>query len=342
VDVELTDGSVLPAIEYRSNASRANITLAGPASSQADTLTLAKRQVAAVRLQQLDARLIEQWNDIRDLEPAADVIVLKQEGQNLDYAEGVLGDVSADKVAFEMDGKAVTVDRKKVAGFFFFRRGDPARVEPRFSIYGRSGLKANGQSVRLSGDLIQLTTAGGTKLDWPLDDIYLADFSAGKLVYLSDLTPATSDATPLIALPSGTSLASKYFEPRRDQSAYGGPLTLASGDDRANLSDAAQQTFQKGLAVRSQTEMVYRLPSDYRRLIAVAGIDPATRASGNVRLEILGDDRSLFSADVKGTDAPLTIDLDIAGVKRLKIVVNYGQNLDTGDWLILGDLRIVK
>ena len=43
-----------------------------------------------------------------------------------------------------------------------------------------------------------------------------------------------------------------------------------------------------------------------------------------------------------GNDAPLPIEVDIAGVKRLKIVVDYGQNLDTGDWLNLCDARIVK
>jgi hypothetical protein len=49
-----------------------------------------------------------------------------------------------------------------------------------------------------------------------------------------------------------------------------------------------------------------------------------------------------LSADVKGTDPPRAIDVDVEGVKRLKIVVDYGKNLDTGDWLNLCDLRIVK
>jgi len=35
-------------------------------------------------------------------------------------------------------------------------------------------------------------------------------------------------------------------------------------------------------------------------------------------------------------------ELDVAGVNRLKIVVDYGQNLDTGDWLNLCNARIVK
>jgi hypothetical protein len=341
--VELIDGSKLPLSEYRSTASRANITLAGPASSHADTLAIAKRQIAAVRLQPLDATLVEQWNDIRELKPAADVIIVaNQEGRSLNYVEGVLGDVSAEKVSFALDGDAKTVDREKVVGLIYFRRDMAAKAESRFVVHGRSGLAANVAHVRLSDDMVDLTTAGGTKLKWPLEDIYLADFSAGKLVYLSDLEPASENAMPLIAPPEGALLAGKYAAPRRDRSAYGGPLKLVSGDALTNRSDAGTESFNKGLAIRSRTELVYRLPPGYQRLSAIAGIDPATRASGNVRLEIHGDDDPLLSADVAGNDPPRTIDIDITGVKRLKIVVDYGKNLDTGDWLNLGDLRLVK
>jgi hypothetical protein len=340
--VELIDGSVLPMSEIRSSASRANITLAGPASSHADTLTIAKRQIAAVRLQPLDAALVEQWDDIREIKPDADILVMLNEGQSLDYIEGVIGDVSPEKIAFELDGTTRKIDRNKVAGFVFFRRAEAQQPEPRFVIQGRSGLHANVASAALVEDVLRITMVGGTKLEWPLTDIEVADFSAGKLMYLSDLEPAVKSSTPLVALPDGTSLAGKYAEPRRDRSAYGGPLTVASGDDLASVTNAGVQTFQKGLAVRSRTELVYRLPAGFRRLNAIAGIDPVTRAGGHVRIEILGDDRPLLSTDISGSDAPRTIDLDIAGVKRLKFIVDYGKNLDTGDWLNLGDLRIVK
>jgi hypothetical protein len=333
----------LPVSDFRSSSSRANITLANSASSHAETLTLAKRQIAAVRLQPLSAELVDQWSDIREMKPAADLIVLLQrEGKSLDYAECVIRDVSPERIAIELDGDERKIDPKRVAGFIYFRREAAEPQEPRFMVHGRSGLKAAVVRARLKEDVIQLTTAGGAKLDWPAEDVYFADFSAGKLVYLSDLEPASTKSTPLVALPGGTPLAGKYTEPRRDRSAYGEPLTLASGDALADPSDLGTQSFNKGLAVRSRTELVYRLPSGYRRLNAIVGIDPATRASGNVRLEIIGDDRPLVSTDVAGTDSPRAIDLDIAGVKRLKIIVDYGKNLDTGDWLNLCDLRLVK
>jgi hypothetical protein len=145
--------------------------------------------------------------------------------------------------------------------------------------------------------------------------------------------------TPLIASPAGASLSGKYLEPRRDQSAYGGPLMLGPSNDSSGV---VIRTFNKGLAVRSRTELVYRLPAGYRRLNSIVGIDPATRANGKVRLEVFGDDRPLFEADLAGADAPRELNVDIDGVKRLKLIVDYGDNLDTGDWLNLCDLRISK
>jgi hypothetical protein len=61
-----------------------------------------------------------------------------------------------------------------------------------------------------------------------------------------------------------------------------------------------------------------------------------------LHLSIYGDDRSLLDVNISGDQAPREIKIDIAAVKRLKIVVDYGQNLDTGDWLNLCEARLIK
>jgi len=61
-----------------------------------------------------------------------------------------------------------------------------------------------------------------------------------------------------------------------------------------------------------------------------------------VSLTINGDGRQLWSGRIAGGQAPLSIDAEIDGVKRLTIVDDYGDNLDTGDWLNLCNARIVK
>ena len=80
----------------------------------ANRSTLPTTQLAAVRFQPLDGALATQWDEIRDLKLANDVlVVLKTDGKSLDYVEGVMGDVSDDKVEFKLDGEANRVDRAK-------------------------------------------------------------------------------------------------------------------------------------------------------------------------------------------------------------------------------------
>ncbi len=184
--------------------------------------------------------------------------------------------------------------------------------------------------------------AAGAKLSWPIEDIWLADFSAGKLMYLSDIEPASAKWTPLVGLPAAATLAAEYGQPHRDKSAFGGALALLVKAGESIATPAATRSFNKGLALRSRTEIVYRLPVGFRRFTALAGIDPASSANGNVRLIISGDDRVLLDAEIAGDQPPHPIQLEIANVKRLKIVVDYGQNLDAGDWLNLCDAKIVK
>jgi hypothetical protein len=45
---------------------------------------------------------------------------------------------------------------------------------------------------------------------------------------------------------------------------------------------------------------------------------------------------------VKGNEAPRELALEIAGAKRIEILVDYGAGLDVGDRLNLCDIRVTK
>jgi hypothetical protein len=341
--VELIDGSVLPTKTIHVDHTNATLTLAIPEAVGDKPLTLPVTQIAVIRLRQLEGPLATQWDEMRRQNLANDVIaVLKKDGKSLDYAEGVLGDISDDKVEFKLEGETQRVDRAKIAGAIYFRPDRRTKEEPKALIQGRSGLRVSAAHIELKDSLVELTTAAGIKLTWPLNDISLADFSAGKLMYLSDIEPTSSNSTPFVGLPPSATIAAEYGRPRRDKSAFGGPLSLLMKEGDSAAAQAATRTFSKGLTLRSRTEMVYRLPTGFQRFIAIAGIDPSTNAAGNLRLSIFGDDRVLLESELTGDQSPQPIQLDIANVKRLKIVVDYGQNLDTGDWLNLCDARIAK
>ncbi len=123
---------------------------------------------------------------------------------------------------------------------------------------------------------------------------------------------------------------SDLYAPRKDTNLGGGPLEL---DGRA---------YSKGLALHSRTELVYRMPGDFRRFQATVGIDDAVRPRGNVHFVLRGDDRVLFESVVAGTDPPKPLDVDISGVRRLSVLVDFGDDLDVADHFDLCEARIVK
>jgi hypothetical protein len=340
---ELIDGTLIPFNSVRIDSGKAILTFERPGDANNNQLTVPAAKLAAVRFQRLVPTLAGQWDQIRGLKLATDaLVVLKRDGQSLDYYEGGIGDVTQESVEFKLDGETNHVDRSRVAGLIYFRPNRKQLAEPRVSLHGRSGLRASAMQVKVENSLVSITTTGGDMFTWPVDDIELADFSRGKVMYVSDMEPASQNWAPLISLPSGDTLAAEYGQPRRDRSAFGDKLSLLAQGSDEDSSPGAKQSFDKGLAVRSRTELVYRLPAGFNRFKAHAGIDPATRTSGNLRLAIFADDRPLLETDVAGDQPPQAVDVEITGAKRLRILVDFGQNQDTGDWLNLCDAKIVK
>jgi hypothetical protein len=340
--VQLIDGSALPITDIEVTGSTAKVKLASAGSEPANALSIPLKSIVSVRLQRLDRQLEEQWNEVLANDIPSDALaMLAQGGKSVDHVEGVVGDISSKKIEFKFDGDLVRVDRPKVAGVIYFRGGTD-KADPRCIAHGRSGLRAHAAKVQSDGGLLQITTNAGVTFRWPLDDVFFADFSAGKIAYMSDLEPASHQWTPFVNLPSDAPQAARYGQLLRDQSAFGGPLAVLVYDVKAGTGPLRIKTFSKGLALRSRTELIYRLPAGYGQFIATAGIDAAASAAGNARLSIHGDDRPLFEADIAGDQPPKEIQLDVAHMKRLKIVVDFGQKLDMGDWLNLCDARLVK
>jgi hypothetical protein len=119
-------------------------------------------------------------------------------------------------------------------------------------------------------------------------------------------------------------------EYRRDRSLDGKPLSLGG------------KTYARGLAIHSKTTLRYRIAGEFTRLKAVMGIDDSVCRQYGVRVVISGDGKALFEGDVRGTDAPRPLDLDVAGVRDLEILVDFGGDLDSCDHLDLADAKLLK
>lgn len=143
----------------------------------------------------------------------------------------------------------------------------------------------------------------------------------GKVVYLSDLKPAGYRHVPYL------DLAWPY---QLDRNCAGGMLHCGG------------RLYLKGLGVHSAARLSYVLDRPYRRFDAELGIDDSTHGAGSVRFRVLVDGRERLTSEIiRGGAPPVPVSVELAGAKRLDLLVDFADRadvLDHADWL---DARLV-
>jgi hypothetical protein len=339
--VELIDGSSLLAtkIEVRGGVARVQL-LAG------ENVEIPARSLAHVRLKDHTSdlarrsELAQQWQTILESKATGDLIVVRkiaggdeetaQAKATLDYLEGVVQEVAAEQVQFQYDEQVIPVDRAKVEGVIYFHAAGRELPAPLCRVVDLLGSVWLVKSLALEEATLQLVSTSGVKGQIPLNRVERLDYSAGKIVYLSDLAPEAVKYRDYFGKRENAS-TELLFAPRNDQSFDGRPLTIG------------KQTFAKGLAIHSRTELDYRLPGKFSKFLALATIDDNVRPTGDVVLRISLDGKLLGEHRVTGKlDAPVKLEYDITGGSRLSILVDYGEGLDISDRLHLVNARVTK
>jgi hypothetical protein len=322
--VELVDGSLLQAVQITVASDTATVDL-----TSGDALEAKTRHIHSVRLRSYAGTpLADQWQRLNATRPASDTIVL-QRAENLDQLEGRLHDVTEEAVKFEFNGQMIDAKRAKLDGLIYYHPTADNMPDRLAQIVDRTESKWNVRSLTLVDQRFEFVTVSGLKSSLPADRVARIDFSAGNTVWLDELQPAIT-WQPYIGSTLPDERLAQLFRPRFGAAFDGQPLRLGG------------QVYERGLAVWSRTELTYRLTEDYRQFHAVAGIADQYGSGGSVQLTISSDQRELFSGTITGDDEPLVLDLDISGVRRLKILVDYGAERDMGDHLNLCDARITK
>jgi hypothetical protein len=319
--VELADGSRVPVETFLVKGGKATVTLLDGAE-----LALAVKQVRSVRYSKLD----EPDAEVAQTEAAGDLLGVRKR-ENVDFLEGVIGDVTKEAVNFTIDGEPLAVNPSKIDSLVFAAR--PAGEDgptPVCVVEETSGASLQAKSIELKDGKVRLTLLAGGIVERPLDAVRRLDFSAGKLTYLSDLKPQSVQWTPFFDLGKQSPALAKFLGPRFDR----------GREDEVMRLDG--KTYKKGISLTSRTEIVFKVPAQAKRFRALAGIDDGVANLGSVQLQITGDGRQLYSGKLTGKDPPAELDLDLAGVRRLAILVDFGDDLDVGDHLNLCEARIVK
>ncbi len=317
--VSFWDGSKLGATQAQIVEKRLKFT-----SAVLGELSLPQGEVASVRFSdRFDED--EQWSKLVERENKTDLLVIRKE-QTLDYLDGVVVEVTDKSVKFLLDGEEVSTKREKIFGLIFARRpNNPKPPAVRVELSNGDILMVSSLAGTPTG--VSVTTVTKAEVTVPLEKLKLLDFSQGKLRYLSQDPPRDV----------------KYTRGIQD-----GPAFV---QDRAfyapELKPMGTRAFARGLCIRPQTSLRYRLGGDYRRLQAIVGIDESVKdGNGDCDLTITGDGKQLVKLRVTARDTARPIDLDVADVVVLEITVGFGgdaaTNVDLGDNLDLADAKLIK
>lgn len=326
--VTFADQSQVVASELTAAEGRISLTL-----RDGRTLAAAADLVETVRFYPPHKDRNEQFASLVARNEPGDRLIVRRSEQSLDLVAGIVKSVGADEVLFQLDDMEVPVKRTKLEGIAFFQK-ERELPSPLCKVTTHEGATWNAAKVALAETEITLTTTAGLDVRFPWNRLQSVDFGFGNLVYLSDLEPERAEWTPYLEGSALQEQLNLLFGPRMDRGFSGGPISLGKRTQA--------QVFEKGLALHSRTILVFRLTDEYRKFLATAGIDTQVVPKGNVQLAIFGDDRELLRKSITGEQAPQELEVDIVGVKRLKILVDYGENLDIADHLNLANARIAK
>jgi hypothetical protein len=249
--------------------------------------------------------------------------------------------VTPDQADFQWDGDKLQVKRTKIAGIAYYHAKPRALKSAVCELDLADGSRIPARTLALVGESVSVKTPAGAELSLPLASIRRADYSGGKVAYLGDMKPMRTIWEPRIAWGAGAQLIGAQGEPRSNESFAGSPLSLLWKDDPLPARRDIR-TYNKGVAIRSRTELEYRLPAGMSRFIAIAGIDPQSARQGHVLLVVRADDRVVWEGAIDGNEPPQEIDVELGSARRLHLLVDYGDNLDYGDRLHLVEARVTK
>ncbi len=252
--------------------------------------------------------------------PGQDVLIAR-EGDEVKSIRGRLETLEAQRGAFVLGERSRPFQTEKMYGVVFAAGLARSTALP-VTVELSDGSSFAGTIERADESTIRIGASFGTALDVATSRVVKLTFRSPRVVYVSDLSPVGERVEGLVHRP---------WPIRRDLSVSAKPLSI---DGRV---------FDKGLGVHSRTELDYDLGGGYELFVATVGIDDAVRPLGSVVFRVIGDGRTLWdSGSVSGLDAPREVRVEVGGVKRLTLAVDYGDGLDLSDQADWGGARLIR
>jgi alpha-galactosidase len=146
---------------------------------------------------------------------------------------------------------------------------------------------------------------------------------AAVLLSLGATLAAKADVAALADLDL-TKMSSGWGQPLVDKSVTGKPLSIGG------------KVFEHGVGTHADSTLYIDLDGKAERFQASVGVDDAAGGRGTVAFRIYGDGKKLFDGGtMKGGQEAKTIDVPLAGVRRLMLLAGSGGDgidFDHADW----------
>ena len=248
---------------------------------------------------------------------------------NGDELTGTIARLDEKGLTLQTDVGNVQLESSKLAAVIF----NPTLLKPvapsgfRVLVGFQDGSRVTALKLSADKKTATLQLPGGLQLKTATETIVVLQPLGGRVEYLSDLKPVSYRHIPFLTL---------SWPYAADRSVLQGQLR------------AGGKLYAKGLGMHSPARITYDLKGVYRRFQAELAIDDEAGQGGSVVFRVFVDDGSgtwqerATSETIRGGEPPVPISVDLAGAKRISLLVDYadrGDELDHADWL---NARLVR
>ncbi len=281
--------------------------------------------------QPADASLEERWQQLVADNSDGDRLALPK-GTVLNYFDGVVQGIGLEAIQFRFQGEDITVPWERIYGLALHVSGAISQKRAvHVHLCDDSILTAdtvaweaeNGKFIIVRGD---------TRLAIRSDLVRALKFKSATGTSLLELKPVTVSYEPFIGTPELAAIARRIREPRFVEA-------VKSSSDSVHLDG---EECDEAVVLHARSRVGYRLDRLYSQLVFRCGIEDRFRNSGNAVVRIVGDGKVLWESQISGKDSPLQVEVDLQNTRELVLEVDFGENGDLGDVVVIARPRLLE
>ncbi len=243
----------------------------------------------------------------RDSDSADDRLLLT----NGDVVRGFIAGVSREGVRLEIGDEVNTVPFRLAVAARLVHPPAQTPPGPHAVISLVDGQRLTVLAFEWSGGKVKAKTSTGEPVEPGADRVHTIAFHGGRWEWLSAKVPSSAQHVAMLSI---------ELKHRPDRNVLGGPLRVAGG------------RYERGIGVHSKSVLAYELDGAYKEFVTSFGMDDNSGRGANVKTMILVDGQQRFErSNVVAGVLHGPVRVDVAGAKRLELVVDFGLNGDIQD-----------